>query len=224
MDHILEVKKEMAMNDEKIVITTEECDNATPVPSCATYSLPPITGREDEDGATSPRSSKGIIIAALVTAFVFIAIGMASYCAMQKRMSPSGANLMGEQQTIDRFRDCFVQKTNDELADSQSNLRKYIEDAHLTVAVTKAYVKQCKVSTVDGSNLVGCDGSNVDEIELEIRFFWDGVIQKDGHTDLRIVLDYRANKVLSAEFLDSNALLNTEDPEFWIGLGALLFL
>lgn len=213
------------MNDEKIVITTEECDNATPVPSCVTYSLPPITEQGDEDGTVSPRSSKGIMIAVLVTAFVLIAIGMVSYCVWEKKGGPRTAltQKVG-QQTVDQFKNSFVKKINTELADPQSNLRKYIENAHLTVTVSKAYVKQCNVTTVDGSNLAGRDGVNVDEIDFEIRFFWDGVIQKDGHTDLKIVFDQRANKVLSAKILDTNALFNTEDPEFWMGFGALFFL
>lgn len=210
------------MNDEKIVITTEECDNATPVPSCATYSLPPITEQEDEDGTASSRSSKGLTIIALVAAFVFVAIGMASYCILQKE--DHGPISIRESQTVDQFKNDFVQKTNAELANPESGLRKYIEDAHLTVTVSKAYVKDCAVTTVDGSNLIGNDFSNLDEVSLTIRFYWDGIVERDGHTDLKLIYDVRAEKVKNAEIGETTAKINVTDPKFWFGVGEALAL
>lgn len=222
MDYILEVKKEAAMNDEKIVITTEECDNATPVPSCATYSLPPITEQGDEDGTASKRSSKGILIA--VTAFVFVAIGMVSYCILQKGDPQYGQTSMCEPQTVDQFKNDFVQKTNAELANPESGLRKYIQDAHLTVTVSKAYVKDCAVTTIDGSGLVGNGLSNLDEVSLTIRFYWDGIVERDGHTDLKLTYDVRAEKVKNAEIGETTAKINITDPKFWFGVGEALAL
>ena len=213
----------MATNDEKIVITTEECDNATPVPSCATYSLPPITEQENEDDMTSSRS-KGVTIAVLVAAFVFVAIGMVSYCVWQKEDGPIGEPPIVEMQTVDQFKDYFVQKTNAELANPESGLRKYIEDAHLSVTVSKAYVRDCAVTTVDGSNLVGNEFSNLDEVSLTIRFYWDGILDRDGHTDLNLTYDVRAEKVKNAEMGESTAIINIKDPKFWLGVGEALAL
>lgn len=216
-------KKEMTMNDEKIVITTEECDNATPMPSCTTYSLPPITEQEDEDGVTSSRS-RGVTIAVLVAAFVFVSIGMVSYCVLQKGGGTIAEPPICEQQTVDQYKSDFVQKTNAELANPASGLRKYIEGAHLTVTVSKAYVKDCAISTVDGSDLVGNDFSNLDEVSLTIRFYWDGIVERDGHTDLKLIYDVRAGKVKNAEICETTAKINITDPKFWFGVGEALAL
>lgn len=223
MDHILEIEKEMAMNDEKIVITTEECDNATPVPSCATYSLPPIMEQENDDVMTSLRS-RGVTIAVLVAAFVFVAIGMVSYCIWQKGEGAIVEPPIVELQTVDQFKDYFVQKTNAELANPESGLRKYIQDAHLTVTVSKAYVKDCAVTTIDGSDRVGNDFSNLDEVSLTIRFYWDGIVERDGHTDLKLAYDVRAGKVKTAEIGETTAKINITDPKFWFGVGEALAL
>lgn len=215
-------KKGMTMNGEKIVITTVECDNATPVPSCATYSLPPLTEQEVEEGKTLPRFTKGVAIAVLVVAFVFVAIGMVSYCVLQN--SKLSSEHIVEQQTVDQFKDYFVQKTNAELANPESGLRKYIENAHLTVSVSKAYVKDCAVTTIDGSDLVGVDFSNLDEISLTIRFYWDGIVDRDGHTDLKLTYDVRAEKVENAEIGETTAKIDITDPKFWFGVGEALAL
>lgn len=203
--------------DEKIVITVEECDNATPIPSSM-----PWQSFEDAESPEHRSPLKGIVLFVILVSFVLIVFGMVAYCIVGPEMTRCFSSECPQVKTVDQYRDECIEKMNSQLANSDDAIRKYIEGVHVTVKVTSAYVLDCNVTTVDGSNLAGKDDSNVQEVALTIRFFWDGEIHKGGHTDLALRIDARAGKVLDAKVVNTSALVNITDPKFWLGLGTLL--
>ena len=102
-----------------------------------------------------------------------------------------------------------------------SKLKKRIEDAHLTVTVKSARVVRCDVTTVDGTDRVGKDDSNIDKVSLLIRFTWEGIVDK-GYTDLRLEYDVKNDRLIKSEIDHTTALVNAEDPSFWYGVGAII--
>ena len=115
----------------------------------------------------------------------------------------------------------IIKNINDELSKPDSRLKKRIEDAHLTVTVTSSRIVRCDVATVDGTERAGKDDSNIAEVSLLIRFNWKGKIDT-GYTDLRIVRDIQNDRLLKSEIEYTTALINTEDPELWSAVGALI--
>ena len=124
--------------------------------------------------------------------------------------------------TIDQFEDELKKWVDHILASPDHGWRKYIESAHLTVKVSRAYVRKCTATTKDGSCLTGENNSNIDEVVLVVRFFWDGFIDS-GHTDLEMKIDWQEEKCLTAKIIDTTALVNLQDPSFWTGLAGCLF-
>ena len=207
--------------DEKIVITQEECNSATPGPTGAPWSMLETNSTELVEHR---KGWKGIVLAILITSFVFVFFGMVFYCTQfQGRYGHGPDRIVTQVKTVEQYRAEIGERINSQLSDSNHAWRKYVEDAHLSVKVVKAYVNRCSVSTIDGSALAGMNDSNISEIDLVIRFFWEGMID-EGHTDLEIVIDKRADKILKAEIIDTTAIVNTADPNFWKELGSLFLL
>lgn len=98
---------------------------------------------------------------------------------------------------------------------------KRVEDKHGTVTVKNVQVKHFSIQTVDGGNLVHGDGENISEYKLVLRFWWDGIIHENGHTDIGFVLD-NDGKCVKTWTDDTDALIDLEDPNFWYGVGAAL--
>ena len=205
--------------DEKIVITQEECDSATPGPTGVPWSVPETNSTELGE---HQKGWKGIVLAVLITSFVFVFFGMVLCCTLfQGGYGPD--RIVAQVKTVEQYRAEIGERINSQLSNPNHAWRKYVEDAHLTVKVVKAYVNRCSVSTIDGSALAGMNDSNISEIDLVIRFYWEGMID-EGHTDLEIVIDKRADKILKAEIIDTTAIVNTADPNFWMELGSLFLL
>ncbi len=102
--------------------------------------------------------------------------------------------------------------------------RKRIEDAHCTVKVKMAYVLACDVTTMDGSENVGNDCSNIRSATVDVKFVWDGIIHLDGYSVLRLVFDMHSKSTVTAKIIDTDAMVNIEDPAFWCAVGTLLLL
>lgn len=122
--------------------------------------------------------------------------------------------------TVEQYREKIMNEVDKELAEPNSSLRQYIEDAHLTVTVQSAKVVRCDVSTVDGSDSAGKNDSNIDKVDMLIRFTWQGWLT-DGFTDFRLVYDARNDRPEKAEIEYTTALFDTSDPEFWENLGII---
>ena len=126
-----------------------------------------------------------------------------------------------EYSTIPELREAFISDVNEALMDPNNEIRKRIESAHKTVTVKKAYISSCTIRTIDGSNNTGKNYSNIAEVDFTVHTAWDGVFHKNGYTDLQIVLDCHNGEVnvKKAGIVDTNAWVNTEDPEFWYAVG-----
>lgn len=127
-------------------------------------------------------------------------------------------------QTVEAYREDVMEEVNKELAEPSSKLRKYIEDAHLTVTVKSVEIIRCDVTTLDGSDSVGKDESNIDKVSMLLRFKWDGIFQRNGVTDFRYVYDGQNKRPVEQRIEYTTAFFNTEDAEFWAGLGTLIAL
>ena len=84
----------------------------------------------------------------------------------------------GKSETVDDVRREIVASINTELSNQSSPIRKRIEDAHITVTVSNAYVLKCDITTIDGSAKVGTDRANISLVTVIVRFNWDGIFQK----------------------------------------------
>ena len=126
--------------------------------------------------------------------------------------------------TIEQYKQNVINDFNQKLTKSDDNLRRRVENAHGTVTVKKAYVSTCDVVMRDSSMKVKKNESNVAEVSLVITFCWDGVFHKNGYTKLRLVLDNAGKEwvLRSAKIIDTDAIINMEDPEFWMGVGLLI--
>lgn len=120
--------------------------------------------------------------------------------------------------TVDDVRREIVTSLNTALSNQSCPLRKRIEDAHGTVTVSHAHVLKCDITTVDGSDKAGVDHANISLITVIIRFNWDGIIHKDGTTDLEVNLTADGN-CTRARIVRTDAMVNTEDPDFWYDVG-----
>ena len=145
-------------------------------------------------------------IIATLTAIILLIFVIAGGCSM----------------TVAEFREKAEQEINEALSSSSHDLRKYVENAHKTVTVHTAYVSALQITTKDGSNNAGVEGKNIRRIHLEITTRWDGMIHKNGYTVVGIDVENinGEGKVTNTRIIKTDALINTEDPNFWHEVGA----
>ena len=127
--------------------------------------------------------------------------------------------------TISEYQEHIEQKINKQLGDSRHELRKMVENAHLTVNVTNAYVSRCAAETKDGSNDAGgYSGKNIRKVSMNITTRWDGLLHKGGETIVGIELEnVNGNvQITKAAIIKSDALININDPKFWYNVGFTL--
>ena len=201
------------MGEEKITISMDEVNCATPVPGGSQPSgftggyVPPESTQEPKP----PRTGLFIGIAVAVMALLCIAgVGI---------MALAG-NVDGR--TVDDFKAEIARQIDEDLSKPDSALKKFVEDAHLTVTVKSARIVRCDVTTVNGSESAGKDNANIDKVSMLVRFEWEGIVDKDGYTDLRIVYDARNDRLVKSEIEHTTALINVKDPKLWYGIGELL--
>ena len=206
------------MNDDKITISMEEVNRATPVPGMP---APQVFTSEyvppDEPDRPLKLRRTGLFVGlgiAVVALLCITGIGVMAYVG-GNGMFPRGAR------TVSDYRDGQIRRIEAELAKPDSKLRKRIEDAHLTVTVKSTRVVQCDVTTVDGSDKAGTGDSNIDKVSMLIRFNWEGVLDS-GYSDLRLEYDVRNDRMLKSEIEYTTAIVNAEDPAFWREVGAVI--
>lgn len=131
-----------------------------------------------------------------------------------------------ETKSVEQYRSEIVHTMNSVLKDKDNHLHRRVESAHGTVTVYKAFVSHCEIVMHDTSGRVKKDESNVKQIRMEITFYWNGIIHQGGHTVLRLILDNAGDEwmINTAKIVETDALVNTEDPDFWIGVGSLLLM
>lgn len=128
--------------------------------------------------------------------------------------------------TVPLYKNFLINSANNNLSNENNGIRRRVENAHGSVRVKTAYVRSCDIQTTDGSNYAGNAGNNIQSFVLRIMTRWDGVIHKNGFTELKYVFVRRQDSfdVLSAEIVRTDALVNVEDPNFWIAVGGALLL
>ena len=206
------------METEKIIITSDECDRVTPIPPCEPTITIDVSETEESRG-----SWKGAVLGVIIASFAIAVVGMVGYCIF----GPGGQGPAIEHiqiKTVEQYKSECVKSLNSQLGNPNDALRKFIENAHLTVTVTDAYVLSCEVTTLDGSSSAGENDSNIHRVEAIIRFGWDGIIDKGGHSDLKLVIDAQTKQIKDSKIINTTAAINVEDPEFWFQVGELLGL
>lgn len=134
----------------------------------------------------------------------------------------AAGEVFGSEQTVAEFRETAEKEINAALSSSDHDLRRRVENAHKTVTVHSAYVSDLRLTTKDGSSNAGVDGNNIRRINLEITTRWDGIFHKNGYTVIGIEIENISGewKVTSAGITRTDAMINTEDPNFWYEVGA----
>ena len=216
------------MNDDKITISMDEVNRATPVPG----STPPpiftsgyVPPESDQDA--KPKRT-GLFVGIGVAAVAVICITVIGVMAL---VIPGGEGpnhgdegpgiIRQKERTVSDYRAETMRDVEAELSKPDSKLKKRIEDAHLTVTVKSTRVVRCDVTTVDGTDRSGKDDSNIARVSLLIRFNWEGIIDR-GYTDLQVVYDVRNDRLEKSEIDHTTALVNVEDPTFWYGVGSII--
>lgn len=209
------------MSDEKITISMDEVERARPVPGgapppcVASDDVPQEVDREEKPRRIGLYVGIGIAVVALLC---LSAVGVMAFIGARGQ---GGEGLRMRERNVSDYKAEIIKNINDELSKPDSRLKKRIEDAHLTVTVTSSRIVRCDVGTVDGTERTGKDDSNIAQVSLLIRFNWKGKIDT-GYTDLRIVRDIQNDRLLKSEIEYTTALINTEDPELWSAVGALI--
>ena len=232
MDHLLGIEnlplnknlKGKSMSDDKITISMDEVNHATPVPGSTP---PPIFTSgyvpPEADQETKPKRT-GLFICIGIAAVALLCITVIGVMAV---VSPDGKgpNPIGiwqKERTISDCRDEAIQRVNRELSEPDSKIKKWVENTHKTVTVTSTEIVRCDVKTFDGTDNAGKDNSNIDTITMLIRFRWDGIFDKDGYTDLQLVYDVQ-NKRRESKMVYTTAKIKNDEDWFklWYSVGYL---
>ncbi len=209
------------MSDEKITISMDEVNQATPVPGAT---MPPTA----YSGYVPPESDQdvkpkriGLFVGIGIAVMALLCITCIGVMAIVGGDNYSPPIFSSKERTVSDYRVEQIREVETELAKPNSKLKKRIEDAHLTVTVKSTNIVHCDVTTVDGSDRAGKDDSNIDKVSMLIRFNWKGKIDT-GYTDLRLVYDVKNDRLEKSEIEYTTALINVEDPSFWYGVGAII--
>ena len=136
---------------------------------------------------------------------------------------------LSQQQTISEYTQQLINAIKEEVdtwARTRPDIVQAIEKKHGTVTVDAVDLRSLDVRTYDNSGFVRNDLGNVGSVEFVIRFWWDGIFHQDGHTDVEFVLVPKGDEVefRKCSVIDTDALINLDDPAFWAEVGAMLLL
>ena len=207
------------MSDDKIIISPDEVNHATPVPGATvppTFTSGYIPPESDQE--TKPKRT-GLFISIGIAAVALLCITVIGVMASMSGPIVPGISRIIRERTVSDYRAEVIRGINAELLQPDSKLKKRIEDAHLTVKVKSTSIVRCDVTTIDGSDKAGKDDSNIDKVSMLIRFNWEGIIDT-GYTDLLLAYDVRNDRLIKSEIDHTTALVNSEDAEFWWNVGA----
>ena len=205
------------MSDDKITISMDEVNHATPVPGTA---VPPIFTSgyvpSESDQESRPKRT-GLFVGICVAAIALVCITVIGVIAVVGK---------GHERTVAEYRAAVIQRVHNDLSKSDSKLKKQIEDAHVTVTVTSTEILRCEVTTFDGTDKAGECDSNIDKVSMLLRFRWDGQIHKGGYTDLELVYDVQ-NKRQESKIVYTTAIVDEKSRpgswfKFWYEVGSLI--
>ena len=116
------------------------------------------------------------------------------------------------------FRECLQKKPNP--------FFQAVEQAHGTVTATGGSVRRISVETIDGGDFVGVNGENIGLITIVLRITWDGIIHKNGYTDISADYDCHTQQVSNAKIVETNALISPQNIESFLQgfIGGLFML
>lgn len=207
------------MAKDKITISMDDVNSATPVPGPAASPVFTPGYAPSESNKDSKPKRTGLFVGIGVAAVALCCIiGIGVMAVVDPGPIPPPTP---KERTVSDYRAETMREIEAELAKPDSKCKKRIEDAHITVTVKSTEIVRCDVTTLDGSDTTGKDDSNIDKVSTLIRFYWTGIIDA-GYTDLRIVYDVQNQRLLKSEIEYTTAIANVEDPDFWLGVGALL--
>lgn len=212
------------MSEDKITISMDEVNNATPVPGTAepqdfTSGYVPL---ESEQETKPKRTGLFIGIGIAVVAFLCIAsVGIVAFLGGDGGIVPP----IQIERTVSDYRAETIRDIKMELARSDSKLKKRIENAHVpSVKVGSTEIIRCDVDTVDGSDKAGKDDSNIDKVSMLIRFNWEGSILT-GYTDLKIVYDVQNQRTIESKIdYTTDPIPTSEDFDAWWDIGTAIGL
>jgi hypothetical protein len=122
------------------------------------------------------------------------------------------------QPTIAQLEEAVAEGINQQFRDRTGlaqEIAQAVETAHVSVKVSGGRVLRCRLEGTE-ENLVA---------NLLVDVSWDGNIHKGGHT--KVYISFDADRVREFEIVETDALVNTQDPDFWRGVfelgGAILF-
>lgn len=198
----------------KITISEEEAANAKPHQPQPSYSPPPQQPSTPYPVAQAAKPFNPMWILAggggLIALIFLVGIMLV--------LSGSG---LAKNQTKADYVSAFVADTQKLLNEPQNMFFKFVEEAHVSVTAKSATVKSCSADTIDGSDLAGQNDENISRVYLCVTVKWDGILHKDGYSDVSIVIDAQQDQIIEAAITDSNAAVNINDPEFWKGIGEM---
>ena len=209
------------MNDDKITISMDEVNHATPVPGSTPPPIFTSAYVPPESNQDAKPKRTGLFVGIGVAAVALLCITGIGVMAIVGGDKASGQSSQIKERVVSDYRAEAIRDVEAELSKPDSKLKKRIEDAHLTVTVKSTRVVRCDVTTVDGTDRAGKDDSNIDKISLLIRFNWEGLVDT-GYTDLRLEYDVKNDRLIKSEIDYTTALVNAEDPSFWYGVGAII--
>ena len=120
---------------------------------------------------------------------------------------------------IDEYRQRVVEKANADLESPGNMVFPMVKRAHPLVTVKSGSVTQCTVQTIDGSDSLGTDGSNIGSVTMQITVFWDANLQKNGRTVLEMVYSPRSNQHFSSRIVETDGMATVDDPAWWAEQG-----
>jgi hypothetical protein len=180
---------------DRIRITADEVARVDAGPAEAARSTASVPRLHPAAGLL-PRSW---IVAAAAT-LLFLAVGAVLVSVL---LRPGGDN-------IDEFAQHWRAQQTQELTQSP-DVKAYIEGTHPLVTFKGANVGSVELTTCDGSQNAGSNGSNVSEIDFVVTYYWRGPVQENGHTVVRHLLDFPSKQMKDSKIIETTALVTIDD-------------
>ena len=173
-------------------------------------SPPPKTGK------TSSRSGLLVLVLASLVLVVVMLFG--------------GKKTPPPPMTVEAYTQQLIGKMKREVAEwarTRPEMVTEIERRHLSVKIHTVDLKSLKVNTIDDSPIITKKLENVDSVELTIRFWWDGMVKQNGHTDIKYTLVPDENGKFEPRkytLIESDAPIDIKSLKFWMDVGRIGYL
>ena len=181
---------------DRIRITADEVARADAGPAQMAQSSAQIPGPHPIPAGLPTRA--WIVVAA--AAFLFLAVAAVLLFVL---LRPGGEN-------VDEFSRRWQAQQTQELTHSP-DVKGYIESTHPLVTFKGATIDSADVTTRDGSQSAGVNGSNVSEIDFVVTYFWRGPVQENGQTKVRHLLDFPSKQMKDSRIIETTALATLDD-------------